>query len=476
LLFLVVALPAVLGFVGIVLDGGMLYSTREDLRHAGDAAATAAAVDLWLGRSTGGARQTADDYLRDLNAFDEAIVETNIPPGSGPYAGRSGFVEVIAEYPYQTKIIHLVGASQASRVRTRSVAGPVPSTAGAAIVVLDPGPPAVSVGITLPLVLNFPALLGGLEVEGLGTVSVDGAVLVNTAWGGVDEQGNPAGETSGPPYGISCTPLLPLTRLRARDIRVVGGVDRSQNYAAWTAGQSSPLKANRLPVPDPFAELPVPADSIAPADVDTTLRGGVRVVGLPLIGPPTVLRPGIYEYIEVVSGNVVFQPGIYIIRGKSPLTSAALSIVGGTVVGEGVMFYITDSPTFDPVGGSPDQGDHSEPTAPQTLALTPSVVINAALPGSRLTPLSSVGSPFNGMLLYQRRQDYRPIVVVCQNLIGSTTISGTIYAKRGHFIFAGDGTHDLRIVAGSVRLAPVLGLTLAPSQPLPPARDVYLVE
>jgi hypothetical protein len=103
-------------------------------------------------------------------------------------------------------------------------------------------------------------------------------------------------------------------------------------------------------------------------------------------------------------------------------------------------------------------------------------VINAALPGSRLTPLSSVGSPFNGMLLYQRRQDYRPIVVVCQNLIGSTTISGTIYAKRGHFIFAGDGTHDLRIVAGSVRLAPVLGLTLAPSQPLPPARDVYLVE
>jgi hypothetical protein len=454
----------------------MMYSTREDLRHAADAAATAAAVDLMLEKSTHTASTTAEQYVRDLNALNQATVQANIPPASGAYAGRSGFVEVIAEHPYQTKVIHLVGASQTPVVRTRSVAGTVPSTSGAAIVVLDPSPPAVSVGVTLPLALNFPAILGGLEVEGLGTVSVDGAVLVNTAWGGVDEEGNPAGETSGPPYGISCMPLLPLTRIRARDIRVVGGVDRVENYAPWTTGQSSPLKANRLPVPDPLADVPVPSDSTDPGNVDTTLRGGVRVTGLPLLGPPTILSPGTYEYIEVVSGNVVFQPGIYLIRGKSPLTSAALSVVGGTVTAEGVLFYITDSATFEPAGGLPDQADNSVPAAPQTAALTPSVVINAALPGCRLTPLASPGSPFDGLLIYQRRQDFRPIVFVCQNLIGSTTISGTVYAKRGHFIFAGDGTHDLRIAAGSVRLAPVLGLTFAPSQPLPPARDVYLVE
>ena len=144
-----------------------------------------------------------------------------------------------------------------------------------------------------------------------------------------------------------------------------------------------------------------------------------------------MLRPGIYEYIEIVSGNVDFEPGIYVIRGKSPLTSAALSIVGGIVRAEGVLFYITNSAAFDPDSGFPDQGDNSTPAAPQTQTLLPSVMINAALPGIRLTPLKSEGSPFDGLLIYQRRQDFRPIAVVCQNLIGSTTIAGTIYAKWG---------------------------------------------
>ena len=85
-------------------------------------------------------------------------------------------------------------------------------------------------------------------------------------------------------------------------------------------------------------------------------------------------------------------------------------------------------------------------------------------------------SPFDGLLIYQRRHDFRPIVVVNQALVGSATIRGTIYAKFGHVIFAADGTHDLRIVAGSLRLAPLVSLTLAPSQRLPAAEDVYLVE
>ncbi|MGC3966608.1 MAG: pilus assembly protein TadG-related protein [Pirellulales bacterium] len=474
LLLFLVALPVLLAVAGLVIDWGSMLSIQVDLRHATDAAALAAAVDVAVGESPTTAASTSLTYVRDYNGHSDADVAMNSPPVSGPFAGRSGFVEVVAEQQYPTKIMHLVGDFGQTRVKTRSVAGTVPSTAGAAVVVLNPRPPAVSVGITLPISLNFPALLGGLEVLGVGPVRVNGAVLVNTSWGGVDENGNAVGTSPGPPYGISCTPLLPLTRLRAQDVRVVGGVDDQDNYASFTTGRPNPLQANRLPVVDPYRDLPIPSEASDPANVDSTNRGGVRVAQLPLIGPTTTLRPGVYDYIEIVSGTVVFQPGIYVIRGASPLTGLSLSIVGGMVTADGVMFYVTAS-TFDSSNGAPDLTElGTTPSAPQTLAMLPSVVVNAALPGNRLTPLTS--GPFKGLLIYQRRNDFRPIVITSQELLGTTTLSGTVYSKWGHAILAANGDYDLRFVVGSLRFASLLGITLNPSQLLPPARDVYLVE
>jgi Flp pilus assembly protein TadG len=472
LLLLVVGLAAIFGALGLVFDVGMMYSDRQRLRHASDAAATAAAMELRLGKSSVVAGGTADNLIVGRNGFADADTTVHIPPISGAYAGRAGFVEVVAERSYATKIMQAVGAPPVTSMRSRSVAGAESATAGAAIVVLDSRPPPVSVGIALPLALNYPALIAGLEVLGLGAVRVDGSVLVNTVWGGVDENGESAGESAGPPYGVACTPLLPLTRLQARDIRVVGGVDDEANYSDFVSGQPSPLTANRLPVPDPLASLPVPSSGTP--GVDTTLRGGVRVVGLPLIGT-TTLQPGVYEYIDVVSGNVVFSPGVYIIRSTSPITDAALTILGTTVVADGVCFYITNSTSFDPVSGLPDANDAATTaTPPATSQLTPSVIINAAILNSRFRGLS--GGPLDGVLLFQRRNDYRPIVIVNQTILGGAAISGRIYAKRGHLIFAADGTYDLGIVAGSIRLIPVLSQTFAPSQRLPPATDVYLVE
>jgi hypothetical protein len=67
-------------------------------------------------------------------------------------------------------------------------------------------------------------------------------------------------------------------------------------------------------------------------------------------------------------------------------------------------------------------------------------------------------------------------VIAYQSLLGNVVFQGTVYAKWGHVLFAGDGTLDFRIVSGTARLVPVLGLTLQPSQLLPPASDVFLVE
>jgi hypothetical protein len=141
-----------------------------------------------------------------------------------------------------------------------------------------------------------------------------------------------------------------------------------------------------------------------------------------------------------------------------------------------VLFYITNSPAYDPLIGAPDNADGEGRPTSSGVGGQASVVINAALPGSSFSPLQDPSSPFNGMLIYQRRKDYRPIVVSAQNLLGSPAIRGTIYAKWGHVRFLGDGAYDMPVVAGSVRFVAMLGLTIAPSQLLAPAYDVFLVE
>jgi Flp pilus assembly protein TadG len=476
--FLVVALPAIIGIVGLVFDAGLLVADSRTLQHAVDAGATAAAMDVLMGEPDE-AEATASEYVRQFNHAADANLTVNRPPASGPFSGRNGFVEVITERPFRTRFLHALGAADTNTMRTRAVAGVRDATEGAAIVVLDPEPRAIDI-VGLPVTLPLPALpelLGGLEVLGQGTVRVDGAVLVNTAWGGVDQDGNPVGEASGPPYGVSCTPLLGLTRLRARDIRVVGGVDNPAYYTDFEANQPSPLQANRLPSPDPYQELPVPTTGADSANVESTYRGTADVIGVPLVTPPRVLQPGVYDWIQVVSGDVVFQPGVYIIRSVHPVTQIGLNVVGGNVTANGVMFYITDTAGYSATTGGPDGDDlENAPTATPPLSLVPSVVINAALFGS-WSPITDSQSPFDGMLLYQRRHDQRPIVVAHQNLLLGGSISGTIYAKWGHVLFVGSATtYDVRLVAGSVRILTVAGSTFAPGNLLPPAQDVYLVE
>ncbi|HEX4144934.1 MAG TPA: pilus assembly protein TadG-related protein [Pirellulales bacterium] len=477
--FVAISVPALFGVVGLVFDTGLIMADKENLQHAADAAATAAAMDLLENKTNAAATATAASYLQTLNGFSDAQVTTNIPPASGPYAGRSGFVEVIATRQHSNVIIQIVGAALQMPITARAVAGFSASTVGSAVVVLDPTPNALSIdssSLSLPALPSYPALIGGLNVPGLGAVEVNGAVLVNTTWGGVDQNGKAAGTGSGPPWGIACTSALPLTQLKAVDIRVVGGVDDQSNYASYTQGQTSPLRANALSVQDPFDQLPAPCLASDPVNVSTTDYGGVQVVQLPLL-PPKVFNPGVYDWIEIDLGNVVFNPGIYIIRSINPATQIALNMLGGTVTANGVLFYITNSTSYDAATGAPDSGDgDTRPADPGMSAMAPSVVINAALPGTSFSPLATGSSPFGGMLIYQRRQDYRPIIVVYQSLLGSAAFQGAVYAKWGHFLFAGDGTLNMSIVAGTARLVPVLGLTIQPTSLLAPAYDVYLFE
>jgi Flp pilus assembly protein TadG len=479
LVMLAILLPVLCGFAGLVLDSSLLMADFRNLQHACDGAATEAATVLYNTGQAAGATAAAIACIQTENGFADANVQVNIPPTTGPHAGNANYVEVIASQQKATYFVQVFGALPPQTIQVRSVAGFEASTTGGAIEVLEASPPGLTVDLSpyVSFSQSLPPLqLGGLEVLGLGQLSVNGAVLDNNQWGGVDQNGNQVGQSAGPPYGASCMPLISLTSLAARNIRVVGGVDNPANYGNFSSGQASPLRANQLPVPDPFANLPAPTVAADPTNVSATTYGGVQVTGVPLITPATVLNPGVYDWIEIVSGSAVFNPGVYIIRSVNPATQISLSVLAGTVTANGVTFYITNSTTYTPLTGAPDASDgNAVAPAPTLTSSIPSVVI-ASLLGSSYSGLNSPASPFNGLLIYQRRLDRRPIVLVDQQLLLAGSLQGTVYGKYSQIVFAANGTFDLRLVAGSIRFANLLQTVIAPTQLLPPAQDVYLVE
>ena len=481
LILLAICLPAICGMIGLVIDGGLLFSNGRQLQHAADSAATAAAMEKLWDKTNAQALAVAEQFIHEHHGLTSATVTLYSPPISGDFAGSSRHLQVVVELQQPTFFMRILNGRSAETICARATAGWEASSIPAAIVVLDPGPPPFAVSAIPPLLPPLPAILGGLEVLGVGKVEVNGAVHVNTEWGGVDENNKVIGEPAGLlglSNAVSGTPLIGLSKLKARELRVVGGVDRVNNYGKLLDSDPPVLQAGRLPVPDPFKDLEVPTLASDPVNVKSTTYGGKTIVGIPIIGPTTTLQPGVYDYIEVVSGKVLFQPGVYIIRGKNPLTLLPLKILAGEVTADGVMFYITDTNTYTPASGTPDcfDGETTAPTSGVVGTMVPAAVVNIGLLGSKFTGLNDPSSPYNGMLFFQRRFDRRPLVFVQENLLGTGSIRGNVYTKWGHTILAGKGDVDLRFVTGTMRIVALLDLQIEPTSFLPAAEDVYLVE
>lgn len=483
LVLMAIILPTLFTFLLLVLDGSNVTHHFRDAQQIADTAALSGADEIYLGSSSTTVENLAREFAtKNLPANSTTTIETYSPPITGPFAGSSEHVEVVLRGTVQNSFGSDQLGNNQTGITVRAVAGVKQVTDESAIIVLDENPPPFALTPVLPIIPSLPALVGGLEVLGVGHVTVDGAVLVNTDWGGYDEHGELVGESSAPPWGIACMPVLPLSKLRATDIRTVGGVDRLANYSKVGGGGAEVvLQANRRPVPDPFRALPVPTVSADGANVKADFYGGRTIVGVPLIGPPVTLQPGVYEWITILAGRVHFEPGVYIIRNKDPLTQISLTMIAGEVQAEGVMFYITNNASYSPNSGAPDSLDiETRPDAGGLLAdvvgLVPSTVINIGLLGSTITPIQDTSSPFHGFAFYQRRHDRRPMVFVQEDLLGNGMLAGNIYSKWGHVILAGKGMFDARFVVGTMRLIALLDIEIEPSITLPPAHDVYLAE
>src|SRR5436309_5488756 len=111
LVLFVLLLPILVGWVGLVIDTGLLLAGHRQAQNVADAAALAAALDKFRGASDASATATANKFVQDYNGQSGSPTlvlnggnanAVNIPPIQGPHAGNSQYVEVILTVPVQT--------------------------------------------------------------------------------------------------------------------------------------------------------------------------------------------------------------------------------------------------------------------------------------------------------------------------------------------------------------------------------------
>ncbi len=406
-----VMLVALIGLLGLVIDGGFLMATHRQAQNAADAGALSASFSLFKGGSDVSAAAEADDFIQihnGLSGVPDLVIGTTYhhPPVNGPYAGNSKFVEVIVNAPMQTLFIHILGLTQGRTVTARAVAGWESQSSGEGIIVLDPD------------------AAPGLSVSGGASLRVNGRVIVNSEAGGVDEFLNEV--TPGDQHNEGNVALKvqvngtgpPIPGLYSPRVDVVGGSDDLGDIYQFVPPPTdpdlsleNPFHARSLPEPDPLIDLITPTTSSGVDGTDyvggSNYRGVVAVtangiggdiaVGFTdgqnsqitadnvtnsnLPGPfldldsndifadvspaafqegDIIIYPGVYREVSITGGRVFFVPGIYVIAPDSQTPDAF--VVGGNaqddalVIGRGVMLYNTGN-SYSPGSGAPDVND-----------------------------------------------------------------------------------------------------------------------
>jgi hypothetical protein len=293
-----ICLVALLGIVAIVMDGGSLFDQRRRGQSAADAAALAAAEDLYLnwqqyaGLDTGGTASAAALANAAANGYSNdgttSVVTVNIPPTSGNFVGKPGYAEVIIQYNLKRGFSAVFGSGDLP-VKARAVARGewVPVNAG--VIALDPTAP------------------GALTANGNGQIQVTGGATIV-----VDSNSSSALATNG------------NATVSASAISVTG------NYSG--KGFSPAPQTGVQATPDPLAYLPMP-DPIALGLTNQTYTGGSKT-----------LNPGIYNGGISLSGQakVTLNPGVYYMKGGGFSTTGQ-----ATLTGNGVMIYSDGSGPID---------------------------------------------------------------------------------------------------------------------------------
>lgn len=266
------SLVALMGVAGLAIDGGRLMAERRHAQNAGDAAAVAAAIELYNGATAATARQTALTYAARNGYSNDGITNTvtvNIPPTSGPNKNDPQSVEVLTTRTMQSYFIKVVYPSAATP-QVRGVAGWGKAPAS------DRAVAALNLKKKRTLVVKQ------------ATLDVDGPIHVNSNARSKKKSGAAAVAKDG-------------ARVTAVSIKVKG------DYLEEDGGDFDPNPVTGVaPIADPLGLLKAPSTGGLPNYGSVSVGGSSKVT----------LLPGVYTKIEVKdSAKVTMTPGIYIIQG-----------------------------------------------------------------------------------------------------------------------------------------------------------------
>jgi hypothetical protein len=299
-------LSGMVGVVAIALDGGVLLDDQQQLQAVADAAALAAATDLYSnypanqGADPKGTAAQSAQTITAANGYSNGAngttVTVNIPPQSGTFSGQAGYAEVIIQYN-QTRYFSNIFGSGALTVQARAVArGLQKPYANAGILLLDPSGS------------------GAYNNTGNGLVVTGAPILINSS-------------------SSSAATLAGNASVSAPQMEIVGNYTTSGNVNLGTTTVTTGVKAT----PDPLSSLAVPVASTMTVQSNSQINYS---------GGSYTLQPGVYNggISLSSSASVTLEPGIYYLNGGGLNVSGQASLTGN-----GVMIYNKPSSNSDSI-------------------------------------------------------------------------------------------------------------------------------
>jgi Putative Flp pilus-assembly TadE/G-like len=376
-----VLLIGIFAILALTLDGALLQDNRRRTQGATDAAALAAATELFKNypaivasnyatTDPGGNAKAAALASASTNGYPNdgstATVTVNIPPASGPFAGKAGYAEVLIT-SYQKRYFSTIWGSAVLPVGARAVARGYWGGSGDGVIILDP------------------SAKDALDATGGGGVAVNGNANMIVNSNNVE-----AAAASG---GGSLT---------AANFLITG------NYTGVLNGS---VQTGVLPTPDPLAYLPAPS---VPPDGTMTKKN------IPGGGTQYTFTPGRYTSLpNFTNGDVVTlqqasagNGGIFYLDGTS-FTSNGANITMDPNTSGGLMIYNNPSNSANSQGIS-IQGNSNG-------------VVN-------LSALTS--GPDAGILFWQNRAAAQTLSIGGS---GTINLTGTFYAANAQLGISGNG-------------------------------------
>lgn len=416
------------GITAIALDGGTLLGERRHAQGTADAAALAAAGDLYKNWNTAqgvdssgtaaaaaintasanGYKNNADPTLGMNNAYRTSSVVVNIPPQTGLFIGQAGYAEVLVTY-YSPRFFSNIFGKGSLPVFARTVARGMQTTSAYGMLILDP------------------SSSGALTASGNGSLTeTGGSIIVNsTSSSAVNCNGN----------GL----------ITAQELDVTGGYSGGSSQIV-TSPVAANINTGVSSTPDPLRFLPAPA------------------------------QPGAanYTYVKATS-TYTLPPGSY---GKLPnFTNGDTVILQQASAGNGGIFYFTQGFSANGAVISMDPNTSGglmlyNASNGQSNGIN---ITGNPTGGISLSALTS--GIYAGMVIFQARNATEPLSITGN---GNVNIQGNIYAAGATLKMAGNGTGNnigSQYISQDLVISGNGSLTVKDNQSTnPPMRKLQIVE